>query len=326
AATAAEPVALEAIGSAEAGDAGARALRDLANLTLGYHWLREGAGDKAKPVLARVRSPGPYGNAALLGFGWAFLVPEAAEQRPAMFDPALPLWPDGAAQAAELRRSLPFRYLHSVAVGGERLLDLRRALVPWVELLGRDATDPAVQEGMLVVPYALAHLGANAQAQQYTRRAVTQLQQARSELEAAMHHVGEGGLLRVLRQHQAAQQDGWQRELADLRGPAETSYIARLAQNGEVLAAIDAQCELLQLELLLQRQAAALPDAAAALVVQHAALRSRVDNALQQQGAALETLALAELKRGLQHTLAYLAEAHLALARIHDRPLEGENS
>jgi len=319
--------ALDTLGSAEARDAQAWALRDLANLSLGYHWLRQGEGEKARPVLARVRSPGPCGNAALLGFGWSFLVPAGVEQ-PAMFAAAAPLWPDSAEDAARLRRSLPFRYLHSVAVGGERLLDLRRALVPWIELIGRDVTDPAVQEGLLVVPYALAHLGAHAQARQYSERAVQQLQQAQAELDDSIRQVQEGRLLRLLRERPANRHDGWQRELADLRSADATAWIAQLAERDDILAAIDGQLQLQQYALLLDGDAAQLQDHAAAAPLQArlTALRAQVEAAAQQQGRQLEALALDQLRQRREHTLRLLAEAHLVLARIHDRPLEGEPS
>ncbi|AXQ27567.1 hypothetical protein D0B54_02235 [Solimonas sp. K1W22B-7] len=312
---------LEAIGAAEAQDGETLMLRDYANLELGYQLLRQGEGERAKPVLARVRSPGPCSNAALLGFGWAFLVPKAGAGASAgdgsMFSAQAPLWPAGPEDAARLRRNLPFRYLHSVAVAGERKLDLQRALIPWVELLGRDATDPAVQEGMLAVPYALAHLGAHEQSQQYSRRAVDQLERARAELDAAMRHVSGGELLALLQQRMTDEGDGWRRELADLPYADATAYLKPLMQDPAFLAALSAQQRLAQID-----QAAARREDAAGV----AALRQRIAAAAQAQGTELQDLALARLRAQRQHTLAYLAEARLALARVHDRPLEGEPS
>ncbi|HXE95967.1 MAG TPA: hypothetical protein VN642_06160 [Dongiaceae bacterium] len=49
----------------------ALAIRDKSNLVLGYKLLDENAGDKAKPILERVRLNGPFSNRALLGSGWA---------------------------------------------------------------------------------------------------------------------------------------------------------------------------------------------------------------------------------------------------------------
>ena len=47
------------------------ALRDKANVALGYAWLQDAQPAAAKPVLQRVRLEGPYSNKALLGVGWA---------------------------------------------------------------------------------------------------------------------------------------------------------------------------------------------------------------------------------------------------------------
>src|SRR5215469_3919885 len=47
------------------------ALRDRANLALGFAYLQANQPDRARPALARVRLNGPYSNKALLGTGWA---------------------------------------------------------------------------------------------------------------------------------------------------------------------------------------------------------------------------------------------------------------
>src|SRR5205823_547125 len=62
---------------------------------------------------------------------------------------------------------------------------VRRALVPWLELVGRDPFDPAVQEGLVALPYALYHLGAQAQSAEYSERAVRALESTHEMLERA---------------------------------------------------------------------------------------------------------------------------------------------
>ena len=47
------------------------ALRDKANVALGYAWLQASHPAEAKPSLQRVRLDGPFSNKALLGVGWA---------------------------------------------------------------------------------------------------------------------------------------------------------------------------------------------------------------------------------------------------------------
>ena len=47
------------------------ALRDRANLALGFAYLQANQPERARPALERVRLTGPYSNKALLGSGWA---------------------------------------------------------------------------------------------------------------------------------------------------------------------------------------------------------------------------------------------------------------
>ena len=108
-----------------------RALRDKANVALGFAALKAGKPQDARTYLQRVRLQGIEANAALLGFGWA-----------------------------------------ADALGSPKL-----ALVPWVELAGRDASDSAVLEAQLAVPYAYAELHADAQALQALRDRDRQLRE-----------------------------------------------------------------------------------------------------------------------------------------------------
>ncbi len=62
---------LEDIGEMRADDNEMRALRDKANLALGYTFLRLGGSERAKSYLEDVRLKGPFSNKALLGMGWA---------------------------------------------------------------------------------------------------------------------------------------------------------------------------------------------------------------------------------------------------------------
>jgi hypothetical protein len=76
---------LDAVGQIPAETEELAALRDKANLALGYAWLKENKPNEAKVVLQRVRLEGPQSNKALLGVGWA----DSAEKR---FSKALVPW------------------------------------------------------------------------------------------------------------------------------------------------------------------------------------------------------------------------------------------
>ena len=68
---------LDAVGQIDAPTEELAALRDKANLALGFAWLKAGRAGEAKTVLQRVRLEGPQSNKALLGAGWA----DSAEKR-----------------------------------------------------------------------------------------------------------------------------------------------------------------------------------------------------------------------------------------------------
>jgi hypothetical protein len=62
---------LTVVGSQPAANEEMLALRDRANLALGFAYLQANQPAKALPALERVRLKGPYSNKALLGTGWA---------------------------------------------------------------------------------------------------------------------------------------------------------------------------------------------------------------------------------------------------------------
>jgi hypothetical protein len=62
---------LDKLGKSDADNEELRALRDRANLGLGYQLLRAGDAERAREYLSRVRTQGPYTRSALLGAGWA---------------------------------------------------------------------------------------------------------------------------------------------------------------------------------------------------------------------------------------------------------------
>ena len=66
----ADPI-LTAVGTMNAAGTEMLALKDKANLALGYAWLQAGKPEPARSALNRVRLTGPYATRALLGVGWA---------------------------------------------------------------------------------------------------------------------------------------------------------------------------------------------------------------------------------------------------------------
>jgi tetratricopeptide (TPR) repeat protein len=73
---------LDEVGQLDPENPAFEALRDKANVALGYAWLQAARPVEAKPSLQRVRLGGPFSNKALLGVGWSDA--EVADYRAAL--------------------------------------------------------------------------------------------------------------------------------------------------------------------------------------------------------------------------------------------------
>ncbi|QHS09227.1 lipopolysaccharide assembly protein LapB [Sinimarinibacterium sp. NLF-5-8] len=213
------------------------ALRDRANLSLGWHFLQSQQGGSARPVLSRVRIEGPFSNRALLGLGWAELAPQGeriakaelpdeAERAQSFANLGALLRPGFAADDVFKRAGLrSFRLSKSQAKEEDAL---RKALVPWVELISRDPMDPAVQEAWLAIPFTLDRLGAYTQALDYYERAIQVLETARARMNTAMASIRQGRMVETIVRRDLATEAGWQWKLLDLPDAPETYFLQHL--------------------------------------------------------------------------------------------------
>lgn len=222
-----------------------RALRDKANVTLGWHFLQNQLGGSAKPVLARVRTVGPYSNRALLGVGWAEVAPEGKRQfrGEVSEEERLRQVSDPLSSLSSLGALLRHGYLEDpydragmrsfrrAKLAKNEEAGLRRALVVWVELLDRDPQDPAVQEAWLAVPFALDRLGAHTQAVQYYEQAAERLEAARKRTLDAIQAIKGGRMVETMMRSDADAESGWMWELRDLPDAPETYYLQTLVAD-----------------------------------------------------------------------------------------------
>jgi hypothetical protein len=158
------------------------ALRDKANLALGYAYLQDQQPQAAKYPLSRVRLEGPFSNKALLGTGWA------------------------DAEAG----------------------NFRRALVPWMELRGRDLLDSAVQESMLAIPYAMAKLDSISEAADHYLNAIEAFDEETTRIDAAIAGIQQGTLLNEFLAQNPDETTGWYWTLQELPERMETRYLYHL--------------------------------------------------------------------------------------------------
>lgn len=238
---------LDRVGQIDAVDDDELALRDKANLALGYQFLRQQQAGTAIGVFQRIRSEGPLSNRALLGLGWAYLAPAGKRQkRVATGDDAVPPEVKSAFQSLstigvllrpgflddDIYRRAGLQSFRLTRASADEEAALKRALVPWVELITRDPIDPAVQEGLLAIPYTLEKLGAHIQAQQFYEQAISALEAGRKRIDDTSAYVRSGRMVTTMVRRTADAESGWAWELKDLPDAEETFYLQGLiAEN-----------------------------------------------------------------------------------------------
>lgn len=303
---------LDALGVLKAVGEAQWSLRDRANLLLGYAHLQRGEGDAALTALGRVRSPGPHGNAALLGFGWAFLVrpPDAATA------PVAPV----AALERPAFASLVERQRSNAPPDKDRRKRLERALVPWTELIGRDPLDLDAQEGALALAWALGQIGTGTQSHVYYQRAADQLESARTLLDQAMAHVADGRAADAVALGQNDVRSGWRAWLSDLPYADDTAYLRHLLADDRFVATLDhyRAARLLRDEIDACALRARELASAGAMSPALAATADRARAAEQAARVAFDRAALEVLRDLKRRTDRYLVEARFAMARHFD--------
>ncbi|MDZ4077164.1 MULTISPECIES: tetratricopeptide repeat protein [Hydrocarboniphaga] len=325
---------LEQIASEKANSAESWVLRDQANTTLGYYFLSMKQPDLAATTFKRVRSASPYANTALLGLGWAMLAPRgnAAESTAPLTAQSVKSSLSAPEKLSTARKAMPFNNAWGVATG-KRADDLRRALVPWTELIGRDPTDAAVQEAMLALPYAFEHLGAHEQAHDYSKRAVDQLENTRGHLEKALEHIASGEMASKIVESDSPGGSGWSWWLKDLPPPRwwlknrphapPNFYFERLTEDEEFREHLEAAHQLHELGMAMSRREDIVKKSGdTALQQRMDAIEDRLIAAEVAERAVLESAATRYITSIKEQTERYLVEAHFAIARLNDRPLQ----
>ncbi|MEX2205608.1 MAG: tetratricopeptide repeat protein [Myxococcota bacterium] len=108
-----------------------------------------------------------------------------------------------------------------------------RALVPWSILAEREATDAAVQEAMLALPYAYSKLGVQGRAAKLYGRAVEAYGEELEKLDASLASISGGAFLEALAREEIRQDKDWVIRLRSLPDAPETFYLMTLLASHE---------------------------------------------------------------------------------------------
>lgn len=194
-----------------------------AKFNLGVALVRSGQVDRATAVLDELGGMRTYNeelnslrDKANLALGYAYLQ-------------------DGQARAAKaplqrVRLEGPFSNKALLGIGwaDADTNNFKRALVPWMELRSRDLLDPAVQESMLAIPFAMAKLESISQAADHYLNAVEAFYEESARIDDAIDHIESGSLFEDFLDEESPRTTGWYWKLDELPTNVESRYLYHL--------------------------------------------------------------------------------------------------
>lgn len=199
-----------------------------AKFNIGVSLVRSGRTEEAQQVLAELGNMNPFNeeltslrDKANLALGYALL----KEGQPAAAK--LPL------QRVRLEGPFSNKALLGVGWADAEMDNFRRALVPWMELRGRDLLDSAVQESMLAIPYAMAKLDSISQAADHYLNAIEAFYEETNSLDRTIAHIESGELFDQFLTTDATDSTGWYWQLAQLPEGPEARYLFHLLAKHE---------------------------------------------------------------------------------------------
>jgi hypothetical protein len=164
-----------------------------------------------------------------------------------------------------------------------------QALVPWTELGKRDVIDPAVQEALLAVPYALAKLHLHGRAVHGYHAAIDTLTHEKTRLDESIKSIKDGELLNIIDKQDLSSGSGWLQQLTlDSRSPA-LRYQLTLMATHDFQEAVKNYRDLLALQQNLDQWAermGAFDDMLETRVRRFAAHRKAAEHALRNNDLA----------------------------------------
>ncbi len=199
-----------------------------AQFNLGVALVRNGNVDNAISILEELGNINPYNeeltslrDKANLALGYSLLQ-------------------DGQAGLAKeplqrVRLEGPFSNKALLGVGwaDAEMENYRRALVPWMELRGRDLLDSAVQESMLAIPYALAKLDSISQAADHYLNAIEAFYEEINRIDRTIGFIESGNIFNEFLADGPLDSTGWYWRVEKLPEGPEARYLYHLLATHE---------------------------------------------------------------------------------------------
>ena len=166
-----------------------------------------------------------------------------------------------------------------------------QALVPWTELSTRNIADPAVQEALLAVPYAMVKMELYGQAVQHYKEGISALNDEKRQLDISINAIQNGELLRSLEQSDPRTGHGWRQQLTIDTDSPILHYQVRLMASHDFQEGIKNYRDLLFLRRNLDEWATSIAAYEDALAIRESRSQSHLPGVDHVQIAnTLETL------------------------------------
>ena len=200
-----------------------------------------------------------------------------------------------------------------------------KSLVPWLELIERDPSDPAVQDALMAVPFALGQMEAYKQSLEYYEKAMRLFQEEINKINSAAEAVSGGKLVEGLIRAQTGESVGGLWTEAKVLNTPEGEYLWPLMTEYEFSETLF-NYKQLRLSLgKLEGWSASINTLESLNDKRRAAYESRITQlqskvllASEKLNHHLQRLAYDELDQRKQRIVEYFNEARFSVAQIYD--------
>jgi tetratricopeptide (TPR) repeat protein len=199
-----------------------------ARFNIGVALVRSGRVEEARQVLAELGDLNPFNDEltslrdkANLALGYALLQDDQPKAAKSLL------------QRVRLEGPFSNKALLGVGWADAEMENYQRALVPWMELQGRDLLDSAVQESMLAIPYAMAKLDSISQAADHYLNAIEAFYEETNRLDQTIAHIESGAMFDEFLTADTLSGTGWYWQLAELPSGTEARYLFHLLAKHE---------------------------------------------------------------------------------------------
>ena len=199
-----------------------------AKFNLGVAMVRNGNVAGAEQILSELGELNPFSqelaslrDKANLALGYALL------------QDGQPLAAKEPLQRVRLEGPFSNKALLGVGWADAESENYRRALVPWMELRSRDLLDPAVQESLLAIPYALGKLDSISQAADHYLNAIEAFYEEANRIDRTIGFIQSGDIFDQFLADDPLDSTGWFWRLEQLPEGPESRYLYHLLATHE---------------------------------------------------------------------------------------------